>query len=134
METRAPPLLSAPMFKLALFVFIVFFQNSCFAKYNNHDCPPSSCGNIPDISYPFRLRTDPNECGDKRYTLSCENDNTSTVLYLYSTTSGKYLCYRPFTVYNGSKTLCPPRFDLFHFCIWCLIIAPIFKDYFMPLI
>ena len=87
METRALPLLSAPMFKLALFVFIVFYQTSCFAKHNNHQCPPSSCGNITNISYPFRLRTDPNECGDKRYILSCENDNTSTVLYLYS---GKY--------------------------------------------
>ena len=87
MEARALPLLWAPMFKLALFVFIVFYQTSCFAKHNNHLCPPSSCGNITNIRYPFRLRTDPNECGDKRYNLSCENDNTSAVLYLYS---GKY--------------------------------------------
>jgi hypothetical protein len=49
------------------------------------DCPPSSCGNIRNISYPFRLEGDPKHCGDQRYTLSCENNQT--VLYLYA---GKY--------------------------------------------
>ncbi|KAK8473057.1 hypothetical protein PHAVU_001G049101 [Phaseolus vulgaris] len=47
-----------------------------------HVCPPSSCGNITNISYPFRLKGDPEECGDKRYELGCENN--VTVLYLYS--------------------------------------------------
>ena len=48
-------------------------------------CSSSSCGNILDIHSPFRLETDPEHCGDKRYNLSCENN--LTVLYLYS---GKY--------------------------------------------
>ena len=41
----------------------------------------SSCGNIPNISFPFRLNTDPQNCGDSKYVLSCENNRT--VLYLY---------------------------------------------------
>ena len=41
----------------------------------------SSCGNIPNISFPFRLKTDPENCGNSRYELSCENNRT--VLYLY---------------------------------------------------
>ena len=45
-------------------------------------CPPSSCGKITDIHYPFRLKGDPEKCGKKRYELGCENN--VTVLYLNS--------------------------------------------------
>jgi len=45
-------------------------------------CPPSSCGKITDIRYPFRLKGDPEKCGEKRYELGCENN--VTVLYLNS--------------------------------------------------
>jgi len=44
-------------------------------------CPPSSCGKIT-ITYPFRLKGDPEKCGEKRYELGCENN--VTVLYLNS--------------------------------------------------
>ncbi|KAF3433888.1 hypothetical protein FNV43_RR24991 [Rhamnella rubrinervis] len=65
---------------------VIFYQTSCYADHT-HPCPPSSCGNIRNISNPFRLQTDPDHCGDLRYNLSCENNNTRTVLYLYA---GKY--------------------------------------------
>ncbi|KAL4600326.1 hypothetical protein ACB092_11G190600 [Castanea dentata] len=52
---------------------------------NDYYCPPSSCGNIPNISFPFRLKSDPEICGDSRYQLSCENNRT--VLHLFA---GKY--------------------------------------------
>jgi len=45
-------------------------------------CPPSSCGKITNIRYPFQLKGDPKKCGDERYELGCENN--VTVLYLYS--------------------------------------------------
>ncbi|ESW33173.1 hypothetical protein PHAVU_001G048800 [Phaseolus vulgaris] len=45
-------------------------------------CPPSSCGKITNINHPFRLKGDPEKCGEKRYELGCENN--VTVLYLYS--------------------------------------------------
>ncbi|GMY07468.1 LEAF RUST 10 DISEASE-RESISTANCE LOCUS RECEPTOR-LIKE PROTEIN KINASE-like 2.4 isoform X1 [Fagus crenata] len=54
----------------------------------NHQCPPSSCGNIHTISYPFRLKSDPDTCGDIRFNLSCENN--LTVLNLSEFGPSKY--------------------------------------------
>ncbi|EYU21070.1 hypothetical protein MIMGU_mgv1a017767mg, partial [Erythranthe guttata] len=51
-------------------------------------CTPSSCGGVRNISYPFRLNTDPKRCGHPKYVLSCENNTTS--LYL---NSHKYLVH-----------------------------------------
>ncbi|XP_059441788.1 uncharacterized protein LOC132174102 [Corylus avellana] len=69
-----------------LIVVIVLVHEACSGNDSyHHSCPPSSCGNIQNISYPFRLKGDPPICGDQRYNLSCENNQT--VLYLYA---GKY--------------------------------------------
>ena len=76
-------LLSSPFVAFVVALILIHHTSSA----NHHFNCSSSCGNIPNISYPFRLQTDPDHCGDKRHNLSCENDNTSTVLYLYS---GKY--------------------------------------------
>ncbi|KAF3433876.1 hypothetical protein FNV43_RR24979 [Rhamnella rubrinervis] len=85
METGTT-LSSSSLFIIAfLACFVIFYQTS-YADHT-HPCPPSSCGNIRNISYPFRLQTDPDHCSDLSYNLSCENNNTRTVLYLYA---GKY--------------------------------------------
>ncbi|KAE8055684.1 hypothetical protein FH972_012510 [Carpinus fangiana] len=69
-----------------LIVVLVLVHEACSANdSHHHSCPPSSCGNIQNISYPFRLEGDPPICGDQRYNLSCQNNQT--VLYLYA---GKY--------------------------------------------
>lgn len=68
-----------------LFVIQLHEISTINAQEDNHHCSPSSCGKIHNISYPFRLKDDPKHCGNERYTLSCENNNT--ILYLYS---GKY--------------------------------------------
>ena len=70
---------------LTALIAVVLLQETCCdtAEVNDHHCPPSSCGNIYNISYPFRLKSDPEICGDKRYELSCE-DNRTTVLYLFA--------------------------------------------------
>ncbi|MQL79952.1 hypothetical protein Taro_012391 [Colocasia esculenta] len=39
-------------------------------------CRPSSCGNIRNISYPFRLQGDPPGCGVPQYELKCEANTT----------------------------------------------------------
>lgn len=39
-------------------------------------CTPSSCGNLGSISYPFRLKTDPANCGDARYEFACVDNET----------------------------------------------------------
>ncbi|XP_004307212.1 PREDICTED: probable receptor-like protein kinase At1g67000 isoform X2 [Fragaria vesca subsp. vesca] len=57
----------------------------CCHAEDHQNCEPSSCGDIRNISYPFRLIGDPQKCGDFRYNLSCENN--LTVLHLYS---GRY--------------------------------------------
>ncbi|EYU40243.1 hypothetical protein MIMGU_mgv1a020856mg [Erythranthe guttata] len=64
---------------------LYFIQNS---HGNQINCTPSSCGEIRNISYPFRLNTDPKRCGPPEYVLSCENNTTS--LYL---NSHKYLVH-----------------------------------------
>ena len=56
-------------------------HESCYAENEsgtNQICS-SSCGDIHNITFPFRLTTDPLSCGDLRYNLSCE----SNILVLY---------------------------------------------------
>jgi len=63
------------------FVVVVLLHQTCNTSAEEY-CPPSSCGSILNISYPFRLTCDPKNCGDQRYNLSCENNQT-LVLHLY---------------------------------------------------
>ncbi|KAL9380274.1 hypothetical protein Peur_025931 [Populus x canadensis] len=64
------------------FLVILSTHHSCSATKNTTNyCAPSSCGNIHNISYPFRLNTDPESCGNKNYELACEN-NVRPTLYL----------------------------------------------------
>jgi hypothetical protein len=65
----------------ALIVVLVLVHQTCNTTAKDH-CPPSSCGSILNISNPFRLTSDPENCGDQRYNLSCENNQT-LVLHLY---------------------------------------------------
>ncbi|RVW22883.1 Rust resistance kinase Lr10 [Vitis vinifera] len=59
----------------------------CVAKHQKYQiCSPSSCGDMRNISYPFRLQDDPPSCGYPEYELICENDRTMINLY-----GGKYL-------------------------------------------
>jgi hypothetical protein len=76
-------LLSAGLMVLTIVLVLVHEARS--ANDSHQHCPPSSCGNIHNISYPFWLNGDPTICGDPKYNLSCENNQT--VLYLYD---GRY--------------------------------------------
>ncbi|KAL5570553.1 hypothetical protein UlMin_027128 [Ulmus minor] len=69
--------LSLEFISFLLLLLVIIIQSS--EAKANPECSPSSCGNIKNISYPFRLTSDPKNCGDFRYNLSCENN--STVLY-----------------------------------------------------
>ncbi|KAJ9678764.1 hypothetical protein PVL29_020840 [Vitis rotundifolia] len=55
----------------------VRFLSFCAAS-ENQPCRPSSCGDIQNISNPFRLKGDPLGCGhpDPAYELVCENNRT----------------------------------------------------------
>jgi hypothetical protein len=65
-------------------VVLVLVHEARSANDSHHHCR-SSCGNIHNIKYPFWLNGDPTICGDQRYNLSCEYNQT--VLYLYN---GRY--------------------------------------------
>ncbi|XP_038713515.1 uncharacterized protein LOC120007396 [Tripterygium wilfordii] len=67
----------------AFFAFLAFqFHVSHGWRYDVKRIPyectqaPSSCGNILNISYPFRLKGDSPDCGDPIYELSCHNNQT----------------------------------------------------------
>ena len=67
------------------FLIILLLQATCHAE-KNHSCEnPSSCGHLFNISYPFRLKGDPPNCGDPNYELTCDNNQLFLNLY-----SGKY--------------------------------------------
>ncbi|XP_010315122.2 rust resistance kinase Lr10-like [Solanum lycopersicum] len=61
-------------FLLTILIFIQLSE-SPFAE-QKEQCVPSNCGHIRNISYPFRLKSDPKHCGLKNYELSCEGDHT----------------------------------------------------------
>ncbi|XP_059599319.1 rust resistance kinase Lr10-like [Vitis vinifera] len=67
---------------VALAVFHTFLLAICAAN-GNQTCRPSSCGDIQNISYPFRLKGDPSGCGDPDYELVCENNRTMVNLILW---------------------------------------------------
>ncbi|KAF9679125.1 hypothetical protein SADUNF_Sadunf07G0107500 [Salix dunnii] len=72
------PRMARLLFACLLLLPLLFQTSNC---KDTNPCAPSSCGN-QTISNPFRLDSDPLNCGNPLYTLHCEN--TSTVLYLDS--------------------------------------------------
>ncbi|KAL8538018.1 hypothetical protein ACS0TY_000104 [Phlomoides rotata] len=65
-----------------LLIFLFLFPQICCGMQNpsSHICSASACGDIRNISYPFRLKNDPQHCGHPRYELECEN-NVTTIVY-----------------------------------------------------
>lgn len=89
---------SAELLFFILQIVILQLQQTYAANNYNQTCVPSSCGEVTNISYPFRLKDhDPEHCGDRRYELTCENN--ITVLSLFS---GKYFVqsinYKNYTI------------------------------------
>ncbi|GKV46686.1 hypothetical protein SLEP1_g53662 [Rubroshorea leprosula] len=66
------------LFNLMVLAFS-FFPDACMARAKYKPCFPfSSCGNL-SITYPFRLNSDPVECGEPGYELVCDNNCTTLV-------------------------------------------------------
>ncbi|CAK8570244.1 unnamed protein product [Lathyrus sativus] len=78
-------------------LFFLFLLLPTLTYSNSQPCLSSSCGKITNISHPFRLKQDPEHCGNKRYELDCVNN--VTVLSLYD---GYYLVesinYKNYTI------------------------------------
>ncbi|MCD9638152.1 hypothetical protein HAX54_021926 [Datura stramonium] len=77
----------------SVFLFVTFITSSIAQS----TCVPSSCGNIQEIKFPFRLRTDPEHCGKRGYELDCQNNQT-----VYNYKSRKFyvqeINYRSFSI------------------------------------
>jgi len=65
-------------------IILALFCQTCSAKLRT-SCPSSSCGEIRNIKYPFRLKGDPRGCGLPNYEFDCVNNRTMFTLF-----SGKY--------------------------------------------
>lgn len=59
-------------------MMMVMFHDTSYAKQSVDLCS-SSCGDIDNITSPFRLTSDLSSCGDVRYNLSCENNLTLVI-------------------------------------------------------
>ncbi|KAG6517561.1 hypothetical protein ZIOFF_020957 [Zingiber officinale] len=46
-------------------------------QWSQEACAPFSCGLFHDISHPFRRTTDPPQCGDRMYELTCDGDKAT---------------------------------------------------------
>lgn len=79
---------------------IILYKGSC-----SSDIAPTECSRwcgVHNVSHPFRLRDSPAKCGDKRYTLSCEEDNNQQQQLVLHLGYGKYyvqsINYNNFTI------------------------------------
>ncbi|XP_052485713.1 rust resistance kinase Lr10 [Gossypium raimondii] len=66
---------------LTFVLFLILFPGASVARHPfNQDCGSTFCGNL-NISFPFRLKNQPPQCGCHDLELECENNNhTSLVL------------------------------------------------------
>jgi len=100
----------------ALLVFISVIAVEVADAGGQDECPSFSCGDLHNISYPFRRPSDPQECGVPAYELVCSNSkaaihiNTGT----YFLTNINYMD-RSFLVVDANldtHSSCPlPRWD-----------------------
>ncbi|KAF8015309.1 hypothetical protein BT93_H0959 [Corymbia citriodora subsp. variegata] len=70
---------------LLLILHCLLLLGTSYGGRKNHLCAPSSCGEVRNISYPFRLKNDSKDCGNSRYEMACEKN--LAVLYLFA---GRY--------------------------------------------
>ena len=73
-----------PLFGLLVLLF-AFFHEACIAEGQSQNCSSASCGNLLNISYPFRLKGAPHQCGCGAESaggleLDCENNRASLLV------------------------------------------------------
>ncbi|KAJ0037901.1 hypothetical protein Pint_22112 [Pistacia integerrima] len=79
---REGSLLTFSNFLVSVLIFL--FITEIQARKLQQECS-SSCGDINNIRYPFRLKGDPAVCGHSNFELSCQSNKTILEFY-----SGKY--------------------------------------------
>ncbi|KAB2043746.1 hypothetical protein ES319_D01G040100v1 [Gossypium barbadense] len=71
-----------PLFGLMAVIALFLLPEACIGRNTNKDCGSTMCGNV-NISYPFRLTTQPSNCGDHRFELECDNNNHTNLVMKY---------------------------------------------------
>ncbi|KAJ8554320.1 hypothetical protein K7X08_024998 [Anisodus acutangulus] len=62
--------------KLLIATLVLLVICTTISKAQNITQCSSSCGDIHNINFPFRLKADPGNCGDSRFQLDCQNNRT----------------------------------------------------------
>ncbi|WRX29665.1 Protein kinase domain - like 10 [Theobroma cacao] len=73
------PKAQLPWFGLMAALALFLLPEACIARSRNKDCGVTLCGYV-NISFPFRLTSQPRKCGDHRYELECDNNNRTTLV------------------------------------------------------
>ncbi|EEC69815.1 hypothetical protein OsI_00129 [Oryza sativa Indica Group] len=74
--------------------------------HRRHDCPPFTCGHLSDVSFPFRWRGDPPECGVQSYELTCADDKATIQIdkETYSEIRNSSWMYMPVACLSTSRS------------------------------
>ncbi|XP_049393870.1 uncharacterized protein LOC125858201 [Solanum stenotomum] len=64
----------------SVLLFVTFITISLAQSTTSSQCIPFSCGDILEIEFPFRLKSDPEHCGKHEYKLDYQNNQT---IYTY---------------------------------------------------
>ncbi|XP_015651295.1 rust resistance kinase Lr10 isoform X2 [Oryza sativa Japonica Group] len=74
--------------------------------HRRHDCPPFTCGHLSDVSFPFRRRGDPPECGVQSYELTCADDKATIQIdkETYSEIRNSSWMYMPVACLSTSRS------------------------------
>ncbi|KAL1118501.1 hypothetical protein V6Z11_D01G039400 [Gossypium hirsutum] len=85
--------------KLPLFaLFVILLPGVCFARHLiNQDCGSTFCGNL-NISFPFRIKGQPPQCGYINLELECENNNRTTLVGRGGKFSVQQIIYEDYTM------------------------------------
>ncbi|TYJ48172.1 hypothetical protein E1A91_A01G042000v1 [Gossypium mustelinum] len=92
-----------PLFGLMAVIALFLLPEACIGRNTNKDCGSTMCGNV-NISYPFRLTTQPSNCGDHRFELECDNNNHTNLVMKYGR----------FYVQNISYDICKIEFGPYY--------------------
>jgi hypothetical protein len=82
-------------FVVVLLILIFHCNNIVYGDEQQESCS-TKCG-VHNISHPFRLKDSPKKCGDKRYILSCE-ENDQLILYYFGKYYVQSINYNNFTI------------------------------------
>ncbi|AES59877.1 putative glycerophosphodiester phosphodiesterase, protein kinase RLK-Pelle-LRK10L-2 family [Medicago truncatula] len=82
------PSLNSAAAAVTLAMLIVTFRYSVYGDEHQESCS-RWCG-VHNIRSPFRLKDSPKKCGDKRYILSCEDNNQLILYYEFGKNHGKF--------------------------------------------